>query len=265
MPDFEEQREDIGAEHTDAFKSERHRNFSLIFVIIIGLAVIVLSVWQFRNIIILDKPYKGDSEAQKTVQGFIEESAFDLDKEQLKLQDTDADGLNDYEELYLYQTSPYLADSDSDGYDDPSELKSGNDPNCPKGENCFSLKEPIFDDFDLGVGSTSTELPETAQVSAEQIRQILVQEGHFTAQELANIDDATLMQIYTDAIAQDQGTSAELTKQQAIEDIADKTPAEIRTALMEQGLSADIVNAVDDATLKEMYADAIGEAVLGFE
>jgi len=281
MPDFEEQREDISAEipptdsaeHADVFKSERHRNFSLIFVCIIGIAVIALSVWQFKKIIILEKPYKGDGETQKTVQGFTEESAFELDKEQLKLQDTDADGLNDYEELYFYQTSPYLADSDSDGYDDPTELKSGNDPNCPKGENCFSLKEPTFDDFDFGVGSTSTELLDTssgaqfdaAQVSAEQVRQILVQQGHFTTQELANIDDATLMQIYNQSVAQDQGTATAVTKQQAIEEIANKTPAEIRSALMQQGLSEDLVNSVDDATLKEMYADAISEATLNFE
>ena len=36
--------------------------------------------------------------------------------------DTDQDGLNDYEELYLYSTSPYLADTDSDGLDDAAEL-----------------------------------------------------------------------------------------------------------------------------------------------
>ena len=34
---------------------------------------------------------------------------------ELRKKDTDRDGLNDYSELKIYKTSPYLADSDSDG------------------------------------------------------------------------------------------------------------------------------------------------------
>lgn len=54
----------------------------------------------------------------------------------LKAQDTDQDGLTDYDETYLYQTSPYLEDTDSDGVWDKEEIDGGQDPNCPIGRDC---------------------------------------------------------------------------------------------------------------------------------
>ena len=36
----------------------------------------------------------------------------------LSTRDTDQDGLSDFDEINIYQTSPYLKDSDSDGVDD---------------------------------------------------------------------------------------------------------------------------------------------------
>lgn len=56
--------------------------------------------------------------------------------EQQKQQDTDGDGLNDYDELNVYRTSPYLIDTDSDGVEDGIELTGGADPTCPEGQVC---------------------------------------------------------------------------------------------------------------------------------
>ena len=53
--------------------------------------------------------------------------------ERLRSQDTDEDGLSDWDELNVYITSPYLADSDSDGIKDGEEISAGTDPNCPTG------------------------------------------------------------------------------------------------------------------------------------
>lgn len=58
---------------------------------------------------------------------------------ELKEKDTDHDGLTDYQELYQYHTSIFLEDSDSDGYTDYEEVLSGNEPLCPKGEDCSLL------------------------------------------------------------------------------------------------------------------------------
>mgnify|MGYP001567130347 CR=1 FL=1 len=56
--------------------------------------------------------------------------------EDAKTKETDVDGLVDYDELYVYKTSPYIADSDSDGFNDKDEVYSGNNPNCPTGKSC---------------------------------------------------------------------------------------------------------------------------------
>ena len=42
----------------------------------------------------------------------------DISEDDLKNKDTDKDGLSDYDELNFYKTSPYLEDSDSDGFSD---------------------------------------------------------------------------------------------------------------------------------------------------
>ncbi len=42
--------------------------------------------------------------------------------------DTDEDGLNDYEELYTYQTIPTNKDTDGDGVEDGWEIENGTDP-----------------------------------------------------------------------------------------------------------------------------------------
>ncbi|MBI4449848.1 hypothetical protein HY634_02210 [Candidatus Uhrbacteria bacterium] len=52
--------------------------------------------------------------------------------------DTDRDGLDDLTELEATRTSPFLADSDSDGKTDKEEVDAGEDPNCPKGKLCVS-------------------------------------------------------------------------------------------------------------------------------
>lgn len=53
-----------------------------------------------------------------------------------KQRDTDEDGLSDYDELTIYLTSPYIADTDSDGASDGTEVAAGGDPNCPQGQQC---------------------------------------------------------------------------------------------------------------------------------
>jgi len=49
--------------------------------------------------------------------------------DQLKNQDSDKDGLSDYDELYIYHTDPYNPDTDGDGYTDGYEVANGYDPN----------------------------------------------------------------------------------------------------------------------------------------
>ena len=53
----------------------------------------------------------------------------------LRYRDTDYDGLTDFDELYVYDTSPYLYDTFSYGLSDKEVVARGL-PLCPKGQDC---------------------------------------------------------------------------------------------------------------------------------
>jgi hypothetical protein len=126
--------------------------------------------------------------------------------EEMKTKDTDSDGLNDYEESRVYQTSPYLADSDSDGVDDKTELASGNDPNCPVGKECGAFAGALDAQATLSA-TASKELSDQEQAVMEQllnptpaqIRQLLLEAG-IKAEEIEGIDDATLLELYRQSL-----------------------------------------------------------------
>ena len=65
--------------------------------------------------------------------------------------DRDGDGLTDWEEENLYNTSPYLDDTDSDGILDGQEVESGSDPNCSEGDICVGdiLQEREANDIEI--------------------------------------------------------------------------------------------------------------------
>lgn len=120
--------------------------------------------------------------------------------EALIYRDTDRDGLNDFDELYVYITSPYLADTDSDGISDKIEVEKGSDPICPEGQNC---NNPILTgeglvDTSASASSTFSEPtpPEqdlaTSLSSPEEIRKMLLSAG-FDQKILDQTSDAELM------------------------------------------------------------------------
>ena len=125
-------------ENKDANSQEGLSNsqkLSIIVLVVFAFLVILLWMSQFKKSI--SNPFyipqqENNEENTDTCQGIdcLQES---LD---LKVRDTDQDGLSDWEELNLYNTSPYISDSDSDGFTDKEEIESNSDPNCPKGSNC---------------------------------------------------------------------------------------------------------------------------------
>ena len=144
-----------------------------------------------------------------------------------KSRDTDADGLNDYDELYIYKTSAYLADSDSDGTNDATEVASGGDPNCPVGKTCAasttvdvvtdpseailqSVPEPVAPD--LSAAQEQLNAAENGTVDQEeiinnmtpdQLRELLISNGANETQ-VKNLTDDQLMQLYQEVLAQYQ-------------------------------------------------------------
>jgi hypothetical protein len=157
-----------------------------------------------------------------TGESFLTEDERDSrELEESKTKDTDGDGLVDYDELYVYKTSPYISDSDSDGYSDREEVFSNNDPNCPIGESC-GLVASTEDVADTGVasanaliagigadgavdaGSVEFDSPEAVeaffkQATLDEIRSALIEAG-MTQEELDTIDDETLEAFFNGAL-----------------------------------------------------------------
>ena len=183
------------------------------------------------------------------------------------MQDTDLDGLNDYDELYIYGTSPYVADSDSDNISDKDELDSGNDPNCPKGEVCVITTVATEPTSDLTDTATST----ASELSAAELRDTLKQLGA-PANIVDAMDDETLRAVYeetvaetginpreltdeTDSLAPTESVSQEIT----VDALQQLDAAQIRQLLLNSGISEADLSQVDDETLELLYAQALQE------
>ncbi|HEX4799293.1 MAG TPA: Ig-like domain-containing protein [Candidatus Paceibacterota bacterium] len=80
--------------------------------------------------------------------------------------DSDNDGILDFDEINLYKTNPFVADTDTDGFSDGAEIARGYDPNNPEQESLLayeSAKESgIVRDDVLSIASISTIHPDSA-------------------------------------------------------------------------------------------------------
>ncbi len=147
----------------------------------------------------------------------------------LHIQDTDKDGLNDYDELYVWKTSPYLADSDSDGYDDKVEIESGNDPNCPRGKDCGQALVGQPDAQGGGLSAPGELVPPSAQA-------VLNANGGAPPADTSDT-------------------------QQLRDALTSLKPADLRKLLIEQGAPKKTIDALTDDQLMQYYKDAFGEAL----
>lgn len=138
---------------------------------------------------------------------------------ELKLKDTDHDGISDYDETYVYKTSPYLADSDSDGASDAEEIAKDGDPNCPEGKNCIdaqaavpqtttatnqgllgaSVKAPDAQPTKPAAGSIEEFIanpPLPGSMTVKETRDYLRSHGLVTASQLEQLPDEGVQQAY---------------------------------------------------------------------
>lgn len=146
----------------------------------------------------------------KSVSEANEENAIAGLKYTLMLQDKDSDkdGLSDYDEQYIYGTSPYVGDTDSDGLNDRTELEQGTDPLCHKLQDCTggtikipeettALEAEVNVPIVPEVPADTTALPadvaaELNNVSPTEIRSFLKESG-FPEAQLEGITDDQLM------------------------------------------------------------------------
>ena len=117
---------------------DREQKIGFVLLLIFALLTVGLGLIQLRNN--LYQPFA----LKNTVPPDIADSV-DTNRA-LHYRDTDNDSLTDFDELYVYGTSPYLADTDSDGLPDNKEIEQGTSPLCDeKKGNCAGLAmNPVF-------------------------------------------------------------------------------------------------------------------------
>jgi len=188
----------------------RPQKIAVIVFFILAVVIVVFWIWQLR--IQINKPFSLGTATIST--------STDLDLV-LKNRDTDGDGLSDYDEIYVYQTSPYLQDSDSDGLLDKQETLQGTDPNCPQGKNCNAVttdnSNTATNTIDIipistpptntganldasGVDQAALQSALSGQIDVTTLRQLLISSGVDKA-DLDKISDTDLMASYQETLA----------------------------------------------------------------
>lgn len=191
----------------------REQKTGFVLLLVFACLVVSLGVLQMRNnifspfVINLDKV------------NYDEGSLFQDETTRLQSIDTDHDGLNDYEELNFYETSPYLADTDSDGLLDKLEIDQGTNPLCAEGEACDFTADmlPVSTSTDL-MTSPLNEItdpeayleeiskgitPEDVTASFEdpkKMRELLLKTGVISQEELDQVSDEELNLIITEVL-----------------------------------------------------------------
>lgn len=196
-----------------AWTKEQKTGFVLLLVF--ALLTVGLGFVQMRNTIYGPFALRAETNGPST-------AALGSEEERLQQADTDHDGLSDYDEINLYNTSAYLPDTDSDKKTDSEEISAGKDPNCPEGTICgdetiiatstLGIYEPgvgtnnpglqILENYGTALGganptggsNTAINTDITALVNnPAQLRAQLIASGQVTKETLDKIDDATLL------------------------------------------------------------------------
>lgn len=172
---------------------------SIIILACAGVLALIFGIWQINHNI--KAPFKLKPIDKNLLSG---DQMPDLQK------DTDGDGLSDYEEANIYGTSPYLADTDSDGTPDSTELQNGTDPICPAGKDCGTAGETA-----AGAATSDLTMPPTealpadnsvaipTNLTASQVRELMKQAG-MSDENLKKLDDKALLEIYNEALKASQ-------------------------------------------------------------
>ena len=190
----------------------REQKIGFIFMLVFAILTVGLGGLQLRNTIY------GRFVIKKANTNPIA-SLTNNEEERLKNIDTDRDGLNDFEELSQYETSPYLPDSDSDGTGDKAEIEKGTDPLCPADKVCtgaadsgfVATSSPASPLINRDLTTPTDVLNVSGQLSAndpsvdldlqklvddpEQLRAVILSTGKIDPEALSKIDDKTLQEM----------------------------------------------------------------------
>lgn len=204
----------------------------ILAVVLVFSAIIVFffGIWQIKRNI--QSPF--ENKVSTKDQPSAGEAEKDNSIVEMQNKDTDEDGLSDYEEFYIYKTSPYLADSDSDGINDKKEIELGNNPNCHEGQDC-SIVEPQNQQEDKNKQSASGSNDSTASDKTTT--------DMFDLDSLNNSSD--LNSLSQSDLSSLQNSATDL--------FSDLSASEIRELLKESGMPSEILDQLTDEQILEAY------------
>lgn len=184
MPDYE-------PSATPGLSKERKIGFVLL--LIFALLTVSLGILQIRNN--LYAPFALNNQVPATLRDEVNSV------EALRLRDTDRDGLTDFDEAYVYNTSRYIADTDSDGQTDGQEIAAGTNPLCAEGKPCVAEGEEAGSGGNTAATLESLRALDPGPPPADleglltnpaQVRQMLIDAG-VDAALVARISDKDLL------------------------------------------------------------------------
>jgi len=231
-------------------------------IIILLIFAVIFGWWRITDVI--KSPFVREQLVENVVQDSIITEMQDINS--LRNKDTDGDGLSDYDESYVYGTSPYLEDTDSDGYSDKIEIATGNDPNCLAGQKCLASAGEVSNQASADAGANPFNGGNPLNVSDEELRQLLLDSGADPA-VLSQVDDASLRQMYNKVIAEIQLEQAgngdisagNVSQPATLEQLQNLSASDVRQLLLQSGASEEDVNAVSDAELMSFYQEILDQ------
>ena len=143
------------------------------------------------NVVVSDEQKKMFGDLNKKVDAYVADAVLKVEEkvvltnkiisERTKEQankDSDKDGISDYDEITLFKTNPFNADTDGDGYPDGVEILNGTDPNNAKQEALVTYESPkdagIIRDDILKVVSIATVIDTSNDKQVKKIPSAII-------------------------------------------------------------------------------------------
>lgn len=276
---------------SQAFFAEQERlrrkeKINSIIIVVIGLGALLFGL--FGMLINISNPF---ASILKIGQAQLKEKEEQERMQLLAMQttDTDGDSIVDYLEVNKYGTSPYLQDSDADGFSDADEITKGTNPNCPEGQQCVDSNFVSSGSNSSGdVPTLVTEIPleqGTVAITPDFLRQVLIESG-FDQKMLAEVPDSEIIAVFQEyaktnpEIASKYFNTSEGQQVQTslpapntsninlsslgvknLEDLKNLSGSQIRTLMVQSGAPEDLLKTVSDEQLKELFLQQLEEKI----
>lgn len=225
-----------------------HGKLAVGIFVVVGLATFVFGAMKLARSAAAPFARRGTTGTFKTAEVLEQERL-----EKMKTDDTDKDELTDYDELYIYRTSPFLEDSDSDGFLDGVEVASNNDPNCPKGKDCV-IEEPVKSEGNFltelapDPGDTPPAMPDFSALES-------IESDPVTAS--STVDTTVIDKALADAF----GDLSKLDSASIGQKIDQLKSQDLRMLLVKLGIPETQMKDIEDATLRDLLKQTMREAM----